>query len=259
MTKQEATEIARALLGKTLELGADLAGLAPVSALRNGPSEQLFPRMKDHSRDHFAQRVTTELPHGAVKWEEGEQTLLVFALAHPAGKPELDWWVGEQDPPGNRKLMEIAAGLKAYAEKTFPAIRIFLKPYHVEKGGVYLKDAAMAAGLGCIGKNNLLITPRFGPRVRLRAVGVSLALPGSEALDFDPCKDCGEPCRRACPREAFAGTVYTAQDGALLPGRDGRYYRAACACEMEKNEQESGETVRYCRACELLCPVGEDR
>jgi len=30
-------------------------------------------------------------------------------------------------------------------------------PYHVEKGGVYLKDAACLAGLGVRGKNNLLI------------------------------------------------------------------------------------------------------
>jgi epoxyqueuosine reductase len=30
-------------------------------------------------------------------------------------------------------------------------------PYHVEKGGVYLKDAAVYAGLGVVGKNNLLL------------------------------------------------------------------------------------------------------
>jgi len=256
MTTDERGQLADALLKKTIALGADLAGLAPVSALRNGPSEQLFPRMKDHARDHFAERVTTGLPHGAVKWEEEEQTLLVFALSHPAERPELDWWVGEDDPPGNRMLMDIARKLKEAAEAMEPTLRVFLKPYHVEKGGIYLKDAAVAAGLGCIGRSNLLVTPQFGPRVRLRAVGLNLDLPGSGASTFDPCADCAAPCRSGCPQEAFARRIYTEKDGAFLPARDGSYYRLSCVMEMEKNEQEPGDTVRYCRACELRCPVG---
>jgi epoxyqueuosine reductase len=36
-------------------------------------------------------------------------------------------------------------------------------PYKVEEGGMFLKDAATLAGLGIIGKNNLLITPEFEP------------------------------------------------------------------------------------------------
>jgi len=256
MKEDQVRQLSDALLKKTIALGADLAGFAPVSALRNGPSEQLFPHMKDHARDHFAGRVTTGLPHGAVKWEAEEQTLLVFAVAHPMEQPELDWWVGENDPPGNRMLMEIARSLKAWAEEAYPGVQIFLKPYHVEKGGVYLKDAAVEAGLGCIGRNNLLITPQFGPRVRLRAVGLNLALPATPRPDFAPCAGCAAPCRSACPQGAFDQRIYTSADGACLPGGDGQYYRLSCAMEMAKNEGEPGETVRYCRACEWSCPVG---
>jgi epoxyqueuosine reductase len=35
--------------------------------------------------------------------------------------------------------------------------------YKVEEAGMFLKDAATLAGLGIIGKNNLLITPEFEP------------------------------------------------------------------------------------------------
>ena len=37
-------------------------------------------------------------------------------------------------------------------------------------GAVSLRHVAQAAGLGVLGKNNLLLTPHLGPRVRLGAV-----------------------------------------------------------------------------------------
>ena len=265
--------LAKILLEKAREFGADLAGIAAVNDLVEGPSEQLFPRMKDHARDHFAEQVTTGLPHGAVKWEPEEQSLLVFAVSHPEEKPELDWWYGEVNPPGNQLLARIAKSLQTWLAQTYPEVQVWLKPYHVEKGGVYLKDAAVAAGLGCIGKNNLLITPEFGPRVRLRAIGLSVELPPSARLQEDPCKGCGMPCRTACPRNAFAQTTYTeAETGiSLLPARDGTYYRQLCALEMERNELDAVPTpapelseeplplILYCRACEFACRISKKK
>jgi len=270
-TEQRA--LAVQLLEKAREFGADLAGLASVAELLNGPSERLFPRMKDHARDHFASEITTGLPHGAVKWNEGEETLLVFAVSHPEEKPELDWWYGEINPPGNQLLADIARRLRDWLAETHPEIPVWLKPYHVEKGGVYLKDAAVAAGLGTLGKSNLLITPAFGPRVRLRAIGIGAALPPSEPLRDDPCAGCAAPCRAACPRGAFDDTIYTAGETGLacLPARDGSYYRLRCAQEMEQNEADAQPAlapalsdsplplILYCRACEFACKVREKR
>lgn len=261
--------LAQELVGKALEFGADLAGLAAVEDLVNGPSEQLFPKMKDHSRDHFASQITTGLPHGAVKWAPEEKTLLVFAVSHPEERPELDWWYGEINPPGNRVLAQIAKQLAEYLKQRYPRIQVWAKPYHVEKGGVYLKDAAAAAGLGCIGRNNLLVTPQYGPRIRLRAIGISEALPPSEKSAFDPCRGCPEPCRKACPQSAFSNVLYSeAETGlGLLPGRDGSYSRPLCARGMARNENEalpeaapgvSEEPlplIRYCRACEFACRI----
>ena len=263
--------LAQELLEKARELGADLAGLVSVADLINCPSEQLFPRMKDHARDHFAEQITTGLPHGTVKWDPSEQTLLVFAVSHPEDKPELDWWYGEINPPGNQLLAQIARGLRDYLAQRAPEVHVWLKPYHVEKGGVYLKDAAVAAGLGTVGRNNLLITPQFGPRVRLRAIGLSIALPPSLPQTEDPCQGCGAPCRKACPRGAFSQTVYTAEETGLnlLPARDGTYYRLLCAKEMEQNEADAAPALNpelsdeplplilYCRACEFACRVSK--
>jgi len=252
-------------------LGADLVGIAGVQELKDGPSETLFPVMKDHSRDHFAEEITTGLAHGRVFWEEDARSAIVYAVAHPKEEPQLDWWCGETDPPGNRRLLEIAKQFRKIMSEKYPQVRVYPKRYHVERGGIYLKEAAVRAGLGCIGRNNLLVTPQFGPRVRLRALLISEELEPTGPLAFDPCALCDEPCRRGCPQKAFADVVYTYEETGLeyRPGRDGRYNRAGCAVQMKKNEDEAAvglmpeisdqpdKIIKYCRNCELLCPVGK--
>ena len=261
------------ILEKLKDLGADCAGIADIAALRDGPSERLFPRMKDHSRDHFAQEITTGLSHGAVYWEEDARSVIVFAVAHPADKPEMDWWCGEIDPPGNKRLLTISRELKAYMAESYPDIHIYSKRYHVERGGIYLKEAAIAAGLGCIGRNNLLVTPEFGPRVRLRAMTISVQLPPTGPIKYDPCAGCDAPCISHCPQNAFKDVIYTPEETGIdhLPGRDGHYYRASCAGQMKINEDSAQvgmmpevcdhpeKIIKYCRNCELLCRVGRKR
>lgn len=267
---EEQRALASLILEKTLAFGADLAGLASVDDLRNGPSEQLFPKMKDHSRDHFAEEITTGLPHGAVLFEEGAKTAVIYAVSHPREKPELDWWCGEINPPGNKQLLQISKKLIRYLKENHPGISAWSKRYHVERGGIYLKDAAVAAGLGCIGRNNLLVTPEYGPRVRLRAVLISEALPPTGPRAFDPCAGCAAWCIRGCPERAFSGVLYTEEETGLtyLPGRDGSYSRASCNAQMLKNEDEAetalmpevsdtpDRIIKYCRRCEMACPVG---
>ena len=264
-------ELREELLSKIRELGADCAGVASVDMLRCGPSEQLFPKMKDHTRDHFADEITTGLPHGAVYWEENAASAIIYAVAHPEDKPEMDWWCGEIDPPGNKKLLRISKAFIRYMKDAHPEISVYGRRYHVERGGLYLKDAAVMAGLGCIGRNNLLITPQFGPRVRLRAVILSAALPPTGPSTFDPCKECDAPCLAHCPQKAFAEKIYTPEETGIdrLPGRDGSYYRAACNEQMLFSEEHAKEgmmpevcdhpekIIKYCRNCELYCRVGK--
>lgn len=264
------SDIAMDIMEKLTEFGADCAGFADIDSLRDSPSERLFPKMKDHSRDHFAGEITTGLPHGAVYWEPDAKSVVVFAVAHPADRPEMDWWCGEIDPPGNKKLLAISRRLKAYMAQAWPEVKVYSKRYHVERGGIYLKDAAVAAGLGCIGRNNLLVTPKYGPRVRLRALTVSVALPPTGPADFDPCLGCDAPCLAHCPQQAFKDQIYTPEETGLghLPGRDGHFFRASCAAEMKKNEDGAAvgmmpevcdhpeKIIRYCRNCELFCRIG---
>ena len=64
--------------------------------------------------------------------------------------------------------------------------------------GIPLKPAGVVAGLGCRGKNILLLTPDYGSRVRLAVVLTSDELEPDEPFTEDLYEDC-EMSIDACP------------------------------------------------------------
>ena len=209
------------------------------------------------------------LKSGEVNWPVGGKSVIVIAYAHPEGKPELDYWYGSRDPIGNQKLIQIVKALMEWLKKDY-GISPFHLPYHVERGGIYLKDAAVYAGMGCIGKNNILVTPEYGSQVRLRGLTLDIDLPSTGPTAFDPCAFCDERCKRACPQKSFREQIYTPQQFGReeLPGRIGDYDRTICNIQMKVDEdiaveqnvegiEEPVRVVKYCRICELSCPVGK--
>ncbi len=195
---------------------------------------------------------------------EPEGSVLVIGLEHPADRPELDWWDG-RGTAGNRLLIETLEQVRKEIECRFGWVtRQF--HYYAERGGVYLKDAAVLAGLGCIGRNNLLVTPEYGPRVRLRGLYLGVHLSPTGPSDFNPCRACSAPCRTACPERALGGRSFNTAERrhlSALPAGDGAYSRNDCMRRMKKDEAAgrsddaaSSRRVIYCRCCELVCPVG---
>lgn len=262
-------QISSALLQKARELGADKAGFAAIADLKKAPSFIFAPQMPGITKGVGTRDNALGLGPGEVLWPENTRTVMVIAIHHPEEEPELDWWFGRKDPPGNRLLAQVVRGLCEWIPEQF-GINVFHFPYHVEKGGTYLKDAAVLAALGVIGRNNILVTPEFGPRVRLRALALDMNLPSTGPLAFDPCSRCGNLCRQACPQGAFESVVYTAEEYGqeILPGRDGKFSRPVCNLQMDKDNDVAVEQVvegheapvkiiKYCRLCELTCPVGK--
>ncbi len=70
-------------------------------------------------------------------------------------------------------------------------------------GEVSLRHAAVAAGLGSLGRHNLVIHPEMGSRVVFTAVLTDLEIPADGPLSEDLCTGC-ERCVRTCPGEALA-------------------------------------------------------
>ncbi len=267
----DASQVVNELRAAAIRFGADLVGTVEAGALRDSPSHRILPSL-DRYYGVGTSDAETDGPL-EVAWPEEVATFVVLGLAHPADEPALDWWGSgiSGGTEGNHRLIEIAANLAEWLEEEHGLATVRM-PYHIERGGVFLKDAAVLAGLGCLGRNNMLVTPEFGPRVRLRVLGLTVPLPKIEAAAessfFDPCEGCPAPCRKVCPQEAFAQCLYSADDYGVeaLPGRTGAYGRLACNVQMdldqEKADRASGSdtpVVRYCRKCELACVQGRAR
>jgi len=230
------------ILKKAIKLGASLAGIAAVKDLKESPSYSIYDQSPYYNG------------YTGVEWPTEAKSVLVFALLVDPSEPELDWW--SDDIPGrtpaNRLLMKISGELRKWLKENLD-IKARSLPYPLEKGGIFLKDAAVLAGLGVIGKNNLLITPEYGTRVRLRALFLETELEPTGPIEFTPCNDCKSPCHQACPENAF---------------RCGSYDVTLCEPEMQRNRttlvavegvvvgiDSSCQVAKFCRECELSCPV----
>jgi epoxyqueuosine reductase len=175
-----------------------------------------------------------------------------LALAHRENEPELDWWGVKGGTVGNQRLQQISENLKQWLHKEYK-ISAQPLPYQIGDGGIFLKDAAVLAGLGVIGANNLLVTPEFGPRVRLRALFLDVEVVPTAKKAFSPCNDCDMPCRRSCPRNAFSSGSYSKE----LCGKQMKEDESNRVISKHTSQNDSPEgRIKYCRVCELACPVG---
>jgi epoxyqueuosine reductase len=97
------------------------------------------------------------------------------------------------------------------------------------------KHAGELAGLGKIGRHSLLITPEFGPRVRLACVLTEAPLESSHLAQKDYCAHC-DVCIRECPAQALA-----------VPEGDEAYSMDKFAC---RTYRQAGLT---CSVCMKVC------
>lgn len=259
--------IGERIIETAIENGATLAGIASMEALKGSASHTIYTKMGDYSGVGTVNDEDVLQNNQLFNWPDTVKSVLVIGLSHPTNKPELDWWDGK-GTPGNRILINIIKRTSHLIESKLK-LKTHKLHYYVEKGGVFLKDAGVLAGFGCIGKNNMLLTPSHGPRIRLRALFIDADIYSTGPITFDPCTDCKVPCRRVCPENAIGNKapIFTSIDfSERLPGRDGFYNREICNIRMEKDISESinrsaGEQspIKYCRKCEFICPAGRKK
>ncbi|MFW9969547.1 MAG: hypothetical protein ACFFDF_05050 [Candidatus Odinarchaeota archaeon] len=79
--------------------------------------------------------------------------------------------------------------------------------HHPFGGKLLYGPHAVAANLGIMGRNGLIITPKFGPRQRWSIITTDAKIFQTKERDFNELKDLCEKCG-ACVRECKGGSVF---------------------------------------------------
>ena len=95
----------------------------------------------------------------------------------------------------------------------------------------YHMPAMYLAGLGTLGLNCCILTPEFGPRVKVTSVITDCPLPAGEPMTEEMCTHC-DLCGEACPIGAI----------------DGKGWKNPFACA----------SYGCCGTCMAICPVGKE-
>lgn len=234
--REDARGLRRAVAAKARELGASVVGFAPV--------------------DRWAEHAEVPEPYrpGAI-WPLA-RTVVTFGV--PMQLPIIDSTPSinytELYNTANRLLDDVGYRLsvwltdRGHASFFLPrdgygSLDILLeKPFaafsHVMSGKY--------AGMGTIGLSHCLVTPEYGPRLRLASIFTAAALPGDPVRTEDVCSGC-QLCARLCPARALEHS----DDGLV-----GVYDKAACT----RHHQTLRAEKRFpCGICVKVCPAGADR
>ncbi len=135
-----------------------------------------------------------------------------------------------------------------------------------------LVKAGVLSGLGSAGRNNMLVTETFGPRVRLIAVATDAGVGFDEPFQKELCREC-DVCMKACPTGALAAEGFDRKRciGEFPSARREPLGRTTSSGPepveggpSEELAEEQRRTLKHlthfvriqCRDCMASCPLG---
>ncbi|MFO7717425.1 MAG: 4Fe-4S double cluster binding domain-containing protein [Desulfohalobium sp.] len=234
---QTTTETAAALTKAARNWGADLVGVADTTALaaiHTEPPNLLegYPRavsMAVRLADGIMDPITAHPTPLYARHYQNVNALLDDIATRVSGL--LQSW-------GARAL-------------PIPASHILCEKHFV--AALSHKAVALHAGLGWQGKSLLLITPQYGPRVRLVTVLTDLDLPPGAPLK-NRCAKCTK-CADACP----VGAIKNVNTTLHYAHREEAVDLTACVQHLRTNEQRQHIPPYLCGVCVSACPWGKPK
>jgi epoxyqueuosine reductase QueG len=146
---------------------------------------------------------------------------------------------------------EVADLLRSLGFDALPVTSEFLSDPQAVVGQVSHRDVAYRAGMGWIGRSTLLVTPEFGPRVRLITVLTEADLHADSMPMASQCGDCRR-CVDQCPMKAL-----NVSSSARYPGNrsDSIDHRV---CDRHERSTLAMDPPFFCAQCVSVCPVGRE-
>lgn len=112
------------------------------------------------------------------------------------------------------------------------------------------KMAATSAGIGWIGKNGLLISAHYGPRLSLATVLTDAPLAPDAPMEHSLCGSC-TLCMTYCPSQAITGAEWSRS----LPFVE---LVKLSACRSHKATKRATDGKPNCGLCINICPYGRE-
>jgi epoxyqueuosine reductase len=233
-----ARDSSRALKETARNLGADLVGIADLACLKGIDTEPV-DLLSGYTR---AISLAVKLPDDVFEQLVDRPTPLYSQVYLNA----------------NALLDQIALRLSAYIEQRgFTALPVpASQPLDMTefRSHISAKAVANAAGLGWQGKSLLIITPKFGPRIRLVTVLTNMPLAADRPLK-NRCGSC-TACTRACVAQAIRNVSTTFHYASREEALDFR----KCADRLVKEfKLLPGIDKPICGICIKVCPWGRTR
>lgn len=156
----------------------------------------------------------------------------------------------------DRIALRLAQALEASGHAALPIAASQIVDWKTQRAHLSHKRIAIAARLGWLGRNNLLVTPEYGAQVRLVTVLTDCALTGSETSGVErPASSVRHPascverqcraCLDVCPARAIRETP-------------AEFDHQACFAQL-KEFQRQGHVGQYiCGICVRVCRGGLD-
>jgi epoxyqueuosine reductase len=105
----------------------------------------------------------------------------------------------------DRLALDVATLIQDFGAQALPIAASQLIDWQNQRGHLSHKRVAVGAGLGWLGRNNLLVTQRYGAQVRLVTVLTDLGLEPDRPVE-NGCGSC-RACIAACPAKAVGETA----------------------------------------------------
>jgi len=142
-----------------------------------------------------------------------------------------------------RELSEKSKAVYAAIRKERPEIHFESyddvdRMFGLREKGVSQKVLGHLAGLGWIGKSSLLVSPQFGPRIRLGTIFTKNPLKATGSPFQGDCGNC-TMCAEICPSGAIDEKGYDVAKCSRVVTDDGKY-------------------KTFCGLCMRVCPQGEN-
>jgi epoxyqueuosine reductase len=250
-SSQALTLTAQSVRAAATESGFDLCGVARAEPIPGQFLQSWLESGMSADMDWMSERVAERLD--VARLVPGARTVIALACNYHREEPDTQSSPVASYARGrdyHYTMQDRLRGLRRRLRALVPGVQTYSS---VDAGAMMEKVWAVRAGLGFVGKNGCLITPRFGSYVVLAAMVLDAPVDRyDDANVADRCGKCGL-CIDACPTDAILHSVRQVDARRCLSFQT---IENAGHIPLELREALD-QTVFGCDICQTVCPLND--